>query len=188
MQFVRSVQGSSGHDGSGQDGSGQDGSSENSGAVILTSKFESVEIDLLRLVTSQLAQMLDETDADALAASADPAIQRLLPDAYSNDPEAAAEFRRFTGADLLEQKVLNARAMLATLNGLADPQVTVVLDADAVQSWLRTLTDLRLTLAARLGIAPDGTMHTDDDQARYLSDIYGWLGMVQESLVYAIDI
>jgi hypothetical protein len=173
MEFVRSV---------------SDASAEVAGEVLLTSTFETVEIDLLRLIVGQLAEMLDETDADALASSTDPAILRLLPDAYSDDPEAAAEFRRFTGAGLLEQKVRNARAVRGTLNGLADPVVTVVLDAAAVASWLRTLTDLRLTLAARLNIAPDGAMQTDDDQARYLADIYGWLGMVQESLVYAIDV
>lgn len=185
----------------------------------VSGRFEPIEIDLLRLATTQLADLLDDAAGDTLAAGTDPALRRLLPDAYRDDPEAAAEFRRFTSGDLLGRKVSNARTLLATLGdasgpvgadardeppvrtdardeppGGADgrvtedlPLVAITLDGAAVQSWLRTLTDLRLTLAERLRISPDGVQHLEGEEALFLRELYEWLGMVQESLVYTID-
>ncbi|TFC25669.1 DUF2017 family protein [Cryobacterium sp. TMT2-18-3] len=177
--------------------------SENAGSV--TARFEPVEIGLLRLAASQLIDLLEAAETHALGTSGDPALRRLLPDAYADDPEAAAEFRRFTADDLLERKVRNARCLLATLaeepnadigdestdaelHAAAEAPVTIDLDADDVQSWLRTLTDLRLTLAERLEIGPDGVPGRSADEAPFLNDIYDWFGMVQESLVYAVDV
>ncbi|HSP76485.1 MAG TPA: DUF2017 family protein [Cryobacterium sp.] len=173
----------------------------------VTAQFEPVEVGLLRLASSQLIALLEAAETHALGTSGDPALRRLLPDAYTDDPDAAAEFRRFTADDLLERKVRNARCVLATLGeeplgevsdepddaallaaAAAEQPVTIDLDADDVQSWLRTLTDLRLTLAERLEIGPDGVPRLGDDEAPVLYDIYDWFGMVQESLVYAIDI
>jgi hypothetical protein len=177
----------------------------------VSGQFFPVEIDLLRLAVSQLIDLLDAAASHALGASADPAVRRLLPDAYREDAEAAAEFRRFTADGLIDRKEANARAVLASLGeeeylGDADeredepvasvgagepddlPPVTVLLDDAAVQSWLRTLTDLRLTLAERLEITPDGVQHLTGDEAPFLANVYEWLGMVQESLVHAIDV
>lgn len=156
--------------------------------------FETMEIDLLRLATTQLADLLDEAVADPDDAAGDPAIARLLPDAYRDDPEAAAEFRRFTADGILEQKVQNAHAVLASLDSAAgggttggSQLVVVSLNSAAVQSWLRTLTDLRLTLAERLRITADGVQHEAGAEAQLLREIFDWLGMVQESLVTALD-
>jgi hypothetical protein len=172
----------------------------------VTARFEPVEIGLLRLAASQLVELLEAAESHALGASADPAVRRLLPDAYTDDPEAAAEFRRFTAGDLLTRKVLNAKVVLETLgeepldliadeptdtvrdDDFDEEPVTIELGEDDIQSWLRTLTDLRLTLAERLEITPDGVAHLDAEEAPFLRDIYEWFGMVQESLVYAIDV
>ena len=175
----------------------------------LLGRFEPIEVDLLKLVATQLVEMLDDASDDVSAAAADPAFRRMLPDAYPDDADATAEFRRFTAGDLLERKAFNAGVVLATLRAaLADPPqadslarsrdgieeppereaVTLDLDPEAVQSWLRTLTDLRLTLAERLLISPDGAMHLEGDEEPFLRELYEWLGSVQESLVYAIDI
>ncbi|TFB94073.1 DUF2017 family protein [Cryobacterium sp. HLT2-28] len=172
----------------------------------VSAHFELVEVGLLRLATSQLVELLEAADAHAPGTAADPALKRLLPDAYLDDPEAAAEFRRFTAGDLLDRKVLNAKVVLATLGEEPldpisdepdeallhdlpdDAPLTIVLDPPDVQSWLRTLTDLRLTLAERLDIGPDGRPQREDEDAPFLRDVYEWFGMVQESLVYAIDV
>ena len=175
-----------------------------SGAV--SALFFPVEIDLLRLAVAQLLELLDAAGSHALGASADPAVRRLLPDAYRDDAEAAAEFRRFTADGIIDRKELNARTVLASLGdepagGSVDEEmvadagegevalpVVILLEDAAVQAWLRTLTDLRLTLAERLEISPDGAAHLDAEEAPFLSSVYDWLGMVQESLVYAIDV
>ena len=174
-------------------------------AGTVSARFEAVELGLLRLAASQLIELLLAAESHALGTAVDPALTRLLPDAYIDDAEASAEFRRFTAGDLLQGKLENARVLLATLgeeplDEIADeprepftddsfdaPPQPIALDDLAVQSWLRTLTDLRLTLAERLEISPDGAQHLEADEAPLLSSIYEWLGMVQESLVYAID-
>lgn len=172
---------------------------EDSGTV--SAMFEPVEVDLLRHVASQLLQLLASVDTDDAAMLAQPAIHRLLPDAYPDDPEAAAEFRRFTADGLLEGKIANAGVVLAALGddersdttdwvdgSPHDPlPVPIVLSEAQVQSWLRTLTDLRLVVADRLQIDPSGTPQLEDEESQVVNEIYNWLGMVQESLVYAID-
>lgn len=126
----------------------------------------------------------------------DPVLQRLLPAGYRDDDEAAADFRRFTERGLRDTKITNARLVIATLHegGMAEAdddgdQVEVDLDAAAVQAWLRTLTDVRLALATRLGIEDDEHRRADDtdDPAAVMHDVYDWLGFVQETLVQAID-
>ncbi|TDW28642.1 DUF2017 family protein [Cryobacterium psychrophilum] len=180
----------------------------------LVGRFKPVEADLMQLAVAQLVDMLETAGDDVVVASADPVLRRMLPDAYPDDEEATAEFRRFTAGDLLAAKVFNARVVLATLRAaLADTPmtpadnspgaaarrarepnpkprepVTLDLDPEAVQSWLRTLNDLRLTLAQRLLISPDGALHLEDDEAPFLNELYAWVGMVQESLIYSIDI
>jgi hypothetical protein len=185
-------------------------------AGTVSAMFEPVEVNLLRHVTAQLLHLLASVDTDDATMLAQPAVHRLLPDAYPDDPEAAAEFRRFTADGLLEGKIANAGSVLAALgdeepfpgsdttdevadaspgdstdaSGLPvhDPlPVPIVLDGPQVQSWLRTLTDLRLVVADRLQIDPSGEPGLDDEDSRVVNDIYNWLGMVQESLVYAID-
>ncbi|HEY0260609.1 MAG TPA: DUF2017 family protein [Lacisediminihabitans sp.] len=115
----------------------------------------------------------------------DPALLRLLPDAYPEDPEASAEFRRFTDDDLASRKIVNAGILAGSLAeaAAASAPTRVRLDEETAQAWMRALTDIRLTLAARLGIEHDED--EGDDPALRL--VYDWLGFVQGSLVDAVD-
>ncbi len=92
---------------------------------------------------------------------ADPALLRLLPDAYPDDPEVAAEFRRFTEQSLRKAKVAAAQVVVATLTETvegdiepedAETMIDFELNPDQARAWMRCLTDLRLTLAARLDV------------------------------------
>jgi hypothetical protein len=138
----------------------------------LTARIRSEEQNVLITLASQVSDLLDSPHA------ADPALRRLLPDAYRDDPESAAEFRRLTEDSLAERKRGNAQILIASLDGVE----SVRLDARQAQAWLRSLTDIRLTLAARLGIEHDGD--TGDDPT--LHGVYEWLGFVQGSLVEAV--
>ncbi|MGH1522776.1 DUF2017 family protein [Leifsonia sp. L25] len=117
---------------------------------------------------------------------------RLLPDAYPDDPEASAEFRRFTAERLAESKARNAQLVIASLSGPADDgapdgAVDVRLDADQAQAWLRALTDIRLGLAAGLGIEEDGDEgDVHDLESATRRAVYDWLAAVQEFLVLAL--
>ena len=85
----------------------------------------------------------------------DPALARLLPDANREDPQVAAEFRRYTEGGLRARKRANARTAAAALAG-AGP---VLLGAEEAGALLTSLTDVRLVLAERLGL------RTDEDAA-----------------------
>jgi hypothetical protein len=177
--------------------------------------FAVLEADLVRTLVAQVVELVHDdspvaSSADDPLASLlqmdgpieppeDPVLARLLPDAYRDDAESAGEFRRFTERSLREQKAENGMAVLNSLRdaGLPDEvvpdddmTVEVELNPDEVQAWLRTLTDVRLALATRLGVEDDDDDYwaalPEDDHRSYLHDIYDWLGFVQESLVSAI--
>jgi hypothetical protein len=186
----------------------------------LLATFEPGEAQVIASLASQVVELLRDrngesaSDPDPLAGELglsggpslppdDPVLQRLLPDAYRDDSDESAEFRRFTERSLTSTKVANAEALLASLRdaGLDETKVDdedaedqepleVELDAEAVQAWLRTLTDVRLSLAVRLGIESDEDMmllHQSEDEAVLaMTELYDWLGYVQETLVTAL--
>lgn len=171
---------------------------------------------MIASLTSQVVELLrdrngeSQSDPDPLAGELglaggpslppdDPVLQRLLPDAYRDHADESAEFRRFTERSLTSAKVANAEAVLASLKDAGldeiDPEgedtLEVELDADAVQSWLRTLTDIRLSLAVRLGIDEEEDAmllaRSEDEAIVAMTELYDWLGYVQETLVTALS-
>jgi hypothetical protein len=158
---------------------------ESSGQV--TARFESREADLLAQLARDTGALLAGADQVA-EPSTDPALLRLLPNAYPDDAEASAEFRRFTAAGLAERKVQNSEIVANSLTNPKGSRVTVQLDPQGVQAWLRTLTDIRLVLASRLGIEHDGDLGFRGNASnRHRALIYSWVGYVQESLLHALN-
>lgn len=183
----------------------------------MTAVFTSAEAHLLANLAGQVVELLRdrngaaESDADPLAvqlgmgASAvppeDPVLARLLPDAYRSSEEDSGEFRRLTERSLTSTKVHHAEALIESLidGGLTFAALTeddsadieVELNADAVQSWLKSLTDIRLSLAVRLGIENEEDAmlvgESSDEAIVAMSEIYDWLGYVQETLIAALD-
>lgn len=156
-------------------------------------RFEADEAAILRSFAGEAADRAERAGAASPdGPSADPALARLLPDAYPDDPEASAEFRRFTAERLADSKTRNAHVVIASLGGAAeghtpDGAVDVRLDAEQAQAWLRALTDIRLGLAAGLGIEEDGDegdIHDLESATRRA--VYDWLAAVQEFLVLAL--
>ena len=157
----------------------------------------SVELELTRIEAAHLAGLVSqfiELLEDSSSASGDPAVGRLVPDAYRDDADAAQEFRDLTEDDLLTRRRSDAGAVLASLSEAAqipdDPDspllveaTAVRLDPEAVQAWLRTLAAIRLVLATRLGI--QGADDHDDDDPRF--GIYDWLGYRLHGLVTAVE-
>jgi hypothetical protein len=151
----------------------------------ISARFTAEERSALASLAAQVAGLL--TDRNSFPG--DPALTRLLPDAYRGDADAAAEFRRFTEDSLASRKIQNALIVTESLEHSPDAaaSATVTLDAQTAQSWLRALTDIRLTVAARLGIESDGDEGADDDEGLMLRDVYDWLGFVQGSLIEALE-
>jgi hypothetical protein len=117
----------------------------------------------------------------------DPVLARLLPDAYRDDAQASAEFRRYTEESLRSAKINSARAVLASLPAEGGE---VVLTAQECEQWLRALNDVRLALGTRLGISDEEAEMTadftaDESRAAYLW-VYQWLAYLQDSLLEAL--
>ncbi|MEY9950621.1 DUF2017 domain-containing protein [Leifsonia sp. EB34] len=154
-------------------------------------RFEAAEVAVLIRFAAEAADRAGRA-ASPDGPQADPALARLLPDAYPDDPEASAEFRRFTAERLAESKAQNANVVIASLSGPAGDSgsggaVDVRLDAEQAQAWLRALTDIRLGLAAGLGIEEDGDEgDVHDLESATRRAVYDWLAAVQEFLVLAL--
>ncbi|MHC2998950.1 DUF2017 family protein [Microbacterium sp. HJ5] len=156
---------------------------------------QSVVLELTRIEAAHLAGLVAqfaELVDGAVVETGDPAVARLVPDAY-DDAESAAEFRRLTEADLLDRRRDDAQAVLASLGETAVlpddapdsvlvENATITLDPTAVGAWLRTLAAIRLVLATRLGIAEADDHHPDDPRF----GIYDWLGYRLDGLVAAV--
>ncbi len=133
-------------------------------------KLAAHERGLLAHLFVEVHEMLDDgvdAETDPLAAlvgigtavdpPSDPALARLLPDAHRDDPEAAADFRRYTEAGLRARKRDGLEVARRSLGRDGD---TLLLDEPEAQAWVVALTDVRLVLASRMGL------ETDDDHER----------------------
>lgn len=161
------------------------------------------ESTLLRQVLAEMIALLDEPssprpDVDPLEQMLgepsrerprpdDPALARLLPDAYA-DAEAAAEYRRLTEGELRARKVSALRDALATLPPAGAART--VLGDEAAEAWLAALNDARLTLGVRYdvdeGVAERLAALPPQDPAVPGLSVYLWLGWLQEMLVEAV--
>ncbi len=120
--------------------------------------------------------------APSTTAPTDPALARLFPDGYTDDPEASADFRRYTETGLRDAKRAAART---ALESIGEPGQRHVLDLETAQAWLRALNDTRLVLGERLGVTEDldeliASLEEDDprlgmfwvyDRLTYLQDV-----------------
>jgi len=170
--------------------------------------FESAQAGVIRSLVSQIAELVsaDSTAAevaesgergDALEAELglsthaeppeDPVLARLLPDGYKENPEASAEFRRYTEESLRTAKVVSAQTVLASLPSTGGE---VRLSEMECQQWLRALNDVRLALSVRLGITDENEdlsehLTADDPRSAYVW-VYQWLAYLQDSLIEAL--
>lgn len=160
------------------------------------------ESRVLRHVLGEMVELLgtdaaDSADEDPLAvavgigtstkAPADPALARLFPDGYSDDPDASADFRRYTETGLRSTKLEALQSALATVG---EPGQRVTLTPEQAEAWLRALNDTRLVLGERLGITDEIeeviASLGEDDPRLALFWVYDRLTYLQETLVQAL--
>jgi Domain of unknown function (DUF2017) len=169
--------------------------------------FAEHEADILANLLRNLVELLYDGMPPRVSESSDPlaelldndgptsppedvVLQRLLPDAYKTDDQAAAEFRRFTERGLRAGKAADAKRVLTALE--ESPSVTggITLESDDQLAWLRALNDLRLAIGTRLGIEQDDYAVWEnlpaDDPRRLTYDLYDWLGYLQSALLHNI--
>lgn len=162
------------------------------GKVTLNLNFD--ERKVLRELFTQMHELLElpevpqETDPIAVLVGldgpteepSDPAIARLFPSAYSDDADAAADFRRFTEPDLRNEKLTN----LELVSDLLETDLErLELNNAQVNAWLRSLNDLRLVLGTRIGITDDYREKQSTDPGLHL---YDYLTYLQGTLIEAL--
>lgn len=168
-------------------------------------RLDADEARLLDGLVTQLTALLQShssttLDPDPLFASLevggtdvppeDPALARLFPDAFE-DAEEASSFRRVTEQGLVNRKLHDALEVTGMLGMSADPDsstpelIEVSITERTMPSWVRTLTSLRLAIAARIGLEEEA------DHARLLAAsetrgtvmVYDWLAAILESVL-----
>ncbi|MDJ1113672.1 DUF2017 family protein [Microbacterium dauci] len=144
-------------------------------------------IEFVPIEATHLLDLLEQFERILVGdAASDPAVRRLVPDAYRDDEEAAREFRRLTEGDLLARRRselgIVRDGLRAAFDGRDAETVVVELDAAGVQAWLRTLAALRLVIAERLGVVDD----TPPNPADARTDVYEWLGYRLDRLVASL--
>lgn len=127
---------------------------------------------------------------DHFAAPTDPATKRLLPDADTDDPLAALEFRRLSERGIRERKIgaLREAAMLMDSG-------TILLNDETAPRFAAAINDVRLVLAERLSLETEEDaerIHAHDDWSKaetvdeYLALVYNFVTWLQESLMQAM--
>lgn len=168
------------------------------GRVVL--RVDDVERGLLMSVARQVMDLVQPAEAspdqDPLAAqlgwvdgdvgiSDDPAVARLLPDAY-DDPDDARDFRRFTENDLRQSKMQHAMTVVEEIERSGEK-----VGVTSTDSWLGLLNDARIAIGTRIQISEDNHEELaglpDDDPRSGLFHVYDWLTFLQESLVRCMD-
>ena len=126
-----------------------------------------------------LASLPDELRQ--LLATDDPALERLFPPAYPNDPELDTEFRALTRPDLVSSKTDALAIMEATIGAKR-------VSEDELIAWLAVLNDLRLVLGTRLDVTEDLYENglPDDDPRLPALGLYFFLGALEEEVVEAL--
>lgn len=164
------------------------------------------EAHLLDQLVSQLIDLLRShsstaLDPDPLFASLevggsdeppdDPALARLFPDAYEGDEESS-QFRRVTEQGLLNRKLQDALEVSATIGLGAVPgpdavpaPVEIEVTPATMPVWARTLTALRLAIAARIGLdsEADHTRLAAEEETRGTVLVYDWLAAIIDSML-----
>lgn len=144
-------------------------------------RLDETEASLLRNLVAEMQTLL-EADIPA----GDAVKQRLFPRAYE-DPENESTFRDLTADDLQNAKLEALRRVRDALGESGSSDID--LDADAVESWLRLLTDLRLAIGVRLDVTEDtmsGPIDPGDPNAGALSVLH-WLGWIQGSILERLE-
>lgn len=141
----------------------------------------------------ELAGLGADLDSTAEAGGVEPpedaALARLLPSA-STDPEEAAQFRRLAESSLRESKLADLRAARMALE-----TESVSLSEEQAPVFGRALNDVRLTLAARLGIEDEQDADQIHQMARsgkasttegLMAELYAFSTWLQETLFSAM--
>lgn len=140
-------------------------------------RLDPKEREILRGLPDQLRTLIENEDP-----TSDPAMARLYPPAYEDDPIRNLEYERLAGADLTSQRLASIVAMEGSID--ADR-----LTEEQLLSWLAVLNDLRLVLGTRLEITEKTTADdfaSEDPRAATFA-LYSYLTWLVDAFVQELD-
>jgi len=134
---------------------------------------------LLEVLPLRLVSLLEDV-GDKAPGDLPDALRRLLPPAYTTDPDAERSFVAMTREDLLEHHRESLETMSATAKETR-------LDDDQIAAWLAALNDLRLSLGSMLGASEDETEPPSarSHPAEWIAYLY--LGGLQSELIDVLE-
>lgn len=137
------------------------------------------ERTLLTVLPGHLVSLLEGAGETASGDLPD-ALRRLLPPAYTTDPDAERAYVSMTRQDLVEHHRESLETMSATARA-------TWLDDEQLVAWLAALNDLRLALGSMLGVTEDDTEAPmgDAHQAEWIAYLY--LGALQSELIDVLE-
>jgi len=105
----------------------------------------------------------DDEAGEAELLRDDPVLRRLLPDAYLDDPEGSADFRRLSRGAVRGHKVEAIDSVLADLDLLRTQDGGVAVAPERAAAWLTALNDARLALGTLLALGEDDDLYAELD-------------------------
>jgi Domain of unknown function (DUF2017) len=132
--------------------------------------------DLLGSIAEQMHEVLTGATADD-----DPAVARLFPQAYPDDPMRTIEFERVAADDLQRDRV-------ARFHVLAETVRARWLTEEQLLEWMRAINDARIVLGVRLDVTEDMTPDDveDDPERADTFRTYVYLSALLEAIVQAL--
>jgi hypothetical protein len=131
---------------------------------------------LLASIAAQMREVLTGDTADD-----DPAVARLFPQAYPDDPMRNMQFDDVATADLQRERLERFAILERTANArwLTEAQLL---------DWMRAINDARIVLGVRLDVTEEMTVDdVDDDPARAETfRTYAYLSAILEAIVQAL--
>jgi hypothetical protein len=132
--------------------------------------------ELLGSIAEQMRTVLTGSTADD-----DPAVARLFPQAYPDDPMRTIEFEHVAAEDLQRDRLsrFDVLARTADARWLTDEQM---------HDWMRAINDARIVLGVRLDVTEEMTFdEVEDDPERAESfRTYAYLSALLETIVHAL--
>lgn len=130
-----------------------------------------------REVLSRLPVLVDGVGSD----DDDPATERMTPNAYLDDAEAAEEFSSMTAGDLGSARRRDAGIFARTLDDIGHAGMTL----EEAEAWVRMIGDSRLVLAARAGVDQDSGLPEPSAADPRIAFVH-YLGALQNDVVEAL--
>ncbi len=134
-----------------------------------------ISADERRLVASVVGQLRDLLLAD------DPSLVRLFPPLYGDDDERNAGYAALAGSELVDRRLGSIDVVLDTIE--ADS-----LTQDELESWMRSINDVRLALGTILDVDESERPSADPDETASANlAVYQYLGALLEMTVRALS-